>query len=176
MGFWFLMREGRIRFNAMKVNVIQGVRTPVHFVTMGSPISESELRESTASVGAKLIRQVNHPYDPVGDIPRNVAWIAMDGIGGLFRGAAAGAVTGATLGAPLGVLGAAIGGIVGGVGGGLIGAADGLALPAYELLNYHPFETYYNNPEFQIQQIIQKALLENAIKEMNNKGLNDVKN
>ena len=51
-----------------------------------------------------------------------------------------------------------------------------LSVIGYDLDKYHPFETYYNNPNFQIQQIIQKALLENAIKEMDNKGLNNAKN
>ena len=51
-----------------------------------------------------------------------------------------------------------------------------LSIIGYDLNNYHPFEFYYNNPNFQIQQIIQKILLENTIKEMNEKGLNNAKN
>ncbi|MDE5603026.1 MAG: hypothetical protein K2I71_03785, partial [Helicobacter sp.] len=48
--------------NANVVNAFQGFTTTNYaLLSVGSPISESELRESTASVGAKLIRQVNHP-------------------------------------------------------------------------------------------------------------------
>ena len=43
-------------------------------------------------------------------------------------------------------------------------------------LNKTLFEPYFDNPKFQIQQTIQKTLLENTIKEMDNKGLNNAKN
>ncbi|MDE5602694.1 MAG: hypothetical protein K2I71_02080 [Helicobacter sp.] len=34
-----------------------------------------------------------------------------------------------------------------------------------DLDKFHPFETYYNNPDLQIQQIIQNTLIENELKE-----------
>ncbi len=55
-----------------------------------------------------------------------------------------------------------------------MGITSSLGISAYEL-KYHSFESYYNNPEFQLQQTIQRLLLENAIKESNQKGLSNDK-
>ena len=39
----------------------------------------------------------------------------------------------------------------------------------------HSFESYIENKDFQIQQMIQNILIENTIKEMNEQGLINVK-
>ena len=64
---------------------------------------------------------------------------------------------------------------VGGIIEGVMGITSSLGISAYEL-NYHPFESYYENPKFQIQQMIEKIFIENSIKEMNRGGITNDKN
>ncbi len=68
----------------------------------------------------------------------------------------------------MGLLGGAIGGIVG-------GAASSLGVSALRLEKYHSFESYFENPEFQLQQTIQNLLMQDAMKGINEKGLGDDK-
>ncbi|AWI33333.1 hypothetical protein [Helicobacter apodemus] len=55
------------------------------------------------------------------------------------------------------------------------GAASSLGVSALRLEKYHSFESYFNNPEFQLQQTIQRLLMQDAMKEVKEKGLGDDK-
>ena len=61
---------------------------------------------------------------------------------------------------------------VGGIIEGVMGITSSLGISAYEL-KYHSFESYFENPEFQLQQTIQRLLMQDAIKGINEKGLGD---
>ncbi len=63
---------------------------------------------------------------------------------------------------------------VGGIIEGVMGITSSLGISAYEL-NYHPFESYYENPEFQLQQTIQRLLMQDAMKKVNEKELSNDK-
>ncbi|AWI33345.1 hypothetical protein [Helicobacter apodemus] len=139
----------------------KNIITMLFYLFVGSPIAESELRESTNAVGAELVRQVNHPYDPVRAIgSKKDMWeygtsmliASMIGRQGIAK---------FTPKFHPNIFGFLI---------------NPLAVVSYDLYNYHSFKTYYQNPEFQLQQTIQNLLLENAIKESNQKELSNENN
>ncbi len=160
--------------NANFLNATTNTETKYKLISVGSPIAESELRESTNAVGAELVRQVNHPYDPVSGIlnsgeKESFANSAFKNA--RLTGAMAGTTLGSSIGGAFGLIpGMVIGGAIGGIVG---GAAIGLGVSALRLEKYHSFESYYNNPEFQLQQTIQRLLMQDAMKGINEKGLGD---
>ena len=137
-------------YKANRINAITNTKTPYKHLSVGSPKSEKDLRESTNAVGAELVRQVNHHGDPVSGIVNS-------GESGYWKNV---------------VLPSMLSRVYFGnvVSFGLVPAATAFAM-YLDLKKYHPFESYYNNPEFQLQQTIQRLLLENAIKESNQKGV-----
>ncbi|AWI33328.1 hypothetical protein [Helicobacter apodemus] len=135
-------------YKANRINAITNTKTKYKLISVGSPKSESNLRESTSSVGAELVRQVNDSKDPVAN-PKDAA---LDAVGN-----------------------AIVGGSRGGYIGFSLGALSGIGITFYKLNEYHPFKSYYNNPEFQLQQTIQRLLMQDAMKEVKEKGLNNDK-
>ncbi|AWI33337.1 hypothetical protein [Helicobacter apodemus] len=138
------------------LNATMGAKTNYNLISVGSPIAESELRESTNAVGATLVRQVNDHRDPITN-PRGAV---VDVVGGGAAGAVRGGITG---------------GILGGIAGGITGLVGGIGITLYNLDEYHSFESYFKNPEFQLQQTIQNLLMENAMKGMKEQGLSNDK-
>ncbi len=116
-------------YKANRINAITSTKTPYKHLSVGSPKSAEALRESTNSVGAELVEQVNHPGDPVSGIVNSGERINY--IKYLF---------------------------------GDDDFASKFILKG--LKKYHPFESYYNNPEFQLQQTIQNLLMQDTMKEI----------
>ena len=52
-------------FKANKINKEIGVKTPYNLISVGSPKSATDLKQSTKNVGANFITQINHKNDPV---------------------------------------------------------------------------------------------------------------
>ena len=135
-------------YKANRINAITNTKTPYKHLSVGSPKSAEALRESTNSVGAELVRQVNDSRDPVA----NQLGAALDIVGNAIVGASRG-----------------------GAIGGIIGIGGGIGITFHKLDEYHSFESYYNNPEFQLQQTIQRLLMQDAMKKVNEKELSNDK-
>ena len=116
-------------YKANYLNALMKLKTDYKLISIGSPKSKKDLRESTNAVGAELVRQVNHPGDPVSGIVNSGERINY--IKYLF---------------------------------GDDDFASKFILKG--LKKYHPFESYYNNPEFQLQQTIQRLLIQDTMKEI----------
>jgi hypothetical protein len=122
------------------------------FVSLGSPVSNSVMRQSVTGSGANYLGQVNDWRDPV-TYSKTAGTVA---IGSAFTGLASGAVYGATTGASVGAtagvvagpLGAIFLGAVGGAAGAAVGAVPG-AMGYYGLQNYHPLQQYIAKPQSQ---------------------------
>jgi hypothetical protein len=114
------------------------------FVSLGSPVSNSVMRQSVTGSGANYLGQVNDWRDPVTYSKTAGVVTIGSGLAGLGAGAWAGATYGAVMGAGLGPLGAIAGGAVGGA----VGAVPG-GLTLYGLQNYHPFQNYIAKPQSQ---------------------------
>ncbi|MDU4982558.1 MAG: hypothetical protein E6258_08205, partial [Campylobacter ureolyticus] len=52
-------------FKANKINKEIGVKTPYNLISVGSPKSATDLKQSTKNVSANFITQINHKNDPV---------------------------------------------------------------------------------------------------------------
>ena len=52
-------------FKANKINKEIGVKTPYNLISVGSPKSATDLKQSTKNVGANFITQINHKNYPV---------------------------------------------------------------------------------------------------------------
>ena len=52
-------------FKANKINKEIGVKTPYNLISVGSPKSATDLKQSTKNVGSNFITQINHKNDPV---------------------------------------------------------------------------------------------------------------
>ena len=160
-------------YKANYLNALMKLKTDYKLISIGSPKSKKDLRESTNAVGAELVRQVNHPYDPVsgvfnsGERERYTETftekerIRSIGVNALTEGIK--------------------GYIMGGIPKAIIGSTTGAMQATFNIMhddleNYHPFESYYENPKFQIQQMIEKIFIENSIKEMNRGGITNDKN
>lgn len=50
---------------ANQVNSLVNAQTPYYLISVGSPKSATDLKESTKSVGATFVNQINHSNDPV---------------------------------------------------------------------------------------------------------------
>lgn len=114
------------------------------FVSLGSPVSSSVMRQSVTSGGANYLGQVNDWRDPVTYSKTAGGVVIGSGVAGLGVGAWTGASYGAGIGAGLGPLGAIAGGAVGGA----VGAVPG-GLTLYGLKNYHPLQQYIAKPQSQ---------------------------
>lgn len=70
-------------YKANKINSIIGAKTNYNLISVGSPKSATQLKQSTKAVGANFIMQINHKNDPVAN-----GWLNRDGDyhinGGLF--------------------------------------------------------------------------------------------
>ncbi|PIT74197.1 hypothetical protein [Limnohabitans sp. G3-2] len=109
------------------------------FVSLGSPVSNSIMRQSVSSAGAAYLGQVNDWRDPVTN-PK--LWVLGSGaalVGGAVAGVALAPTTG---GGSLYTYGAALMG--GGLGGGLGGGAI-----VYGINYYHALEKYITKPQTQ---------------------------
>jgi len=109
------------------------------FVSLGSPVSSSVMRQSATSGGANYLGQVNDWRDPVTN-PK--LWVLGTGVA-LVGGAAAGVVLAPTTGGgSLYAYGTALmgGGLGGGLGGGAIVSG---------INNYHAFPQYITKPQSQ---------------------------
>jgi filamentous hemagglutinin len=85
------------------------------FVSLGSPVSNSIMRQSVTAAGANYLGQVTDWRDPVTYSKTAGGVVIGSGVAGLSVGAWSGASYGAGIGAGLGPLGAIAGGAVGGV-------------------------------------------------------------
>ncbi len=139
-------------YKANYLNALMKLKTDYKLISIGSPKSKKDLRESTNAVGAELVRQVNDSRDPVA----NPTGAALDIVGNAIVG---------------GSRGIGIGRIIGTI----TGAATGVGITFHKLDEYHSFESYYNNPEFQLQQTIQRLLMQDAMKKVNEKELSNDK-
>ncbi len=110
------------------------------FVSLGSPVSNSVMKQSVSNAGANYLGQVNDWRDPVTYSKTAGGVVIGSGLAGLGVGAWTGASYGAGIGAGLGPLGAIAGGAVGAVPGGLT---------LYGLQTYHPFQQYIAKPQSQ---------------------------
>ncbi|AWI33349.1 hypothetical protein [Helicobacter apodemus] len=142
--------------NANFLNATTNTETKYKLISIGSPIAESELRESTNAVGAELVRQVNHPYDPVAGILNSGERERYSkDLGEYVEQIYPRGYTTPTSENTRGII---------------------IHHVEYQhLKKYHPFKSYYNNPEFQLQQTIQRLLMQDAMKEVKEKGLGDDK-
>ena len=128
--------------NANFINAIQNTTTPYYLLSVGSPISESDLRESTARVGAKFLAQINHPYDPIlgifnsGEDKVNV----IKGYGKTYM---------EYFDKKFSIFTSILELI-----------KSPFIVFKYQIEKYNSFKSYYNNPDFQIQQTIQNILQE----------------
>jgi filamentous hemagglutinin len=105
------------------------------FVSLGSPVTNSVMKQSVTNAGANYLGQINDWRDPVTN-PK--LWVVGTGVA-LVGGAAAGvALAPATGGGSLYAYGAALMG--GGLGGGSI---------VYGINNYHAFPQYIAKPQSQ---------------------------
>ncbi len=137
-------------YKANRINAITSTKTPYKHLSVGSPKSAEALRESTNSVGAELVEQVNHPYDPVrvakgvGEaLEYGMYLIPIPGAGILLSKVAV-----STLRPNLGKVLSHIF-----ISTGIAG--DGFAVyKGFDSL--HPFKDYYEN--FKIKQIIENGL------------------
>ena len=137
-------------YKANYLNALMKLKTDYKLISVGSPIAESELRESTNAVGAELVEQVNHPYDPVrvakgvGEaLEYGMYLIPIPGAGILLSKVAV-----STLRPNLGKVLSHIF-----ISTGIAG--DGFAVyKGFDSL--HPFKDYYEN--FKIKQIIENGL------------------
>jgi hypothetical protein len=105
------------------------------FVSMGSPVSNSVMKQSVTGAGATYLGQVNDWRDPV-------TYSKMAGVGVIGTGLVGVGLLGAglfTLNPALLYAGGAIAGGAGGAGG----------AAGYGLQNYHPFENYIAKPQSQ---------------------------
>ncbi|AWI33339.1 hypothetical protein [Helicobacter apodemus] len=138
-------------YKANRINAITNTKTKYKLISVGSPKSESNLRESTSSVGAELVRQVNDSKDPVAN-PKDAALDAVtSGVMDYLKGGS-------------GFISMGVGGIR------IINTTKD------RFNKYHPFETYYQNEAFQIKQTIENALIKNISEENHQnsiKGLNN---
>lgn len=139
--------------NANFLNATTNTETKYKLISVGSPIAESELRESTNAVGAELVEQVNHPYDPVraiGSKDAALGYINSALIPSMLSRVYFGNVVSFGL-VPLTTLG--------------IG-----------LFIYHPFESYYKNDNFKIKETINNIFIENMIREKREQWIRNDKN
>jgi filamentous hemagglutinin len=105
------------------------------FVSLGSPVSNSIMRQSVSSAGANYLGQVNDWRDPVTNPKLWVAGTGAVALGGLAAGVALAPATGG--GSLYGYFSALIGG---GIGGGI---------GVYGINNYHAFDKYISKPQAQ---------------------------
>lgn len=105
------------------------------FVSLGSPVSNSVMKQSVTGAGANYLGQVNDWRDPVTNPKLWVAGTAAAFVGGAVAGVA---LTPATGGGSLYTYFTAL--IGGGVGGGV---------GVYGLKNYHPLQNYITKPQAQ---------------------------
>ena len=134
----------------------------IDFISVGSPLSNSQLKEVIEPIGGNVIGSYNNWLDPV---THSKTWAV--GAGSLFIG---GAIYGAAYGTTIGLnatsgIGAgmevstplhaffsyglkltaiAAGGAAGGAVGGAVGGAAGFGTGYYNLQIQHPFNTYFN--------------------------------
>ena len=114
------------------------------FVSMGSPVSNSVMKQSVTNAGASYLGQVNDWKDPATYSKTAGAVTIGSGLAGLGAGIWAGASYGAGVGVGLGPLGAIAGAAVGGA----VGAVPG-GLTLYGLITYHPLQQYIAKPQAQ---------------------------
>ncbi len=160
--------------DGMVVNAIQGGNSPIHVVAIGSPERKEDFIKVGKEVGVKSVSMFNNPLDPVA----NPTGIALDIVGnaivGASRGGAIGENIGKTMGGTMGgTMGKIIGTTMGGINGAVLGAKDVIGNIRFRLEKYHSFESHFENPEFQLQQTIQRLLMQDAMKGINEKGLGD---
>ncbi len=140
-------------YKANYLNALMKLKTDYKLISIGSPKSKKDLRESTNAVGAELVRQVNHPYDPVraiGSKDAALGYINSALIPSMLSRVYFGNVVSFGL-VPLTTLG--------------IG-----------LFIYHPFESYYKNDNFKIKETINNIFIENMIREKREQWIRNDKN
>ncbi|MDE5603325.1 MAG: hypothetical protein K2I71_05345, partial [Helicobacter sp.] len=156
-------------YKALYMNSITNTKIPINLVSVGSPVSEKDLREVGNDVGVLSVKQVNHPLDPVpGIVNSGERYERIRNLNAISTTIGAGVASAIRGGITKGVTGAITGGILG-------SATNAGSIIKSDLDKHHPFETYYNNPEFQIQQTIQNILLENELKKNMNQRLSNEK-
>ncbi|AWI33335.1 hypothetical protein [Helicobacter apodemus] len=164
--------------DGMVVNAIQGGKTPIHIVALGSPEKKEDFIKVGKEVGVKSVSMFNNPLDPVAN-PKDAALdivgnAIVDAIQGAGRGKTMGEDIGKTMGGTIGkIIGKIIGTTMGGINGVVLGAKDAIGNIQFRLEKYHSFESHFENPEFQLQQTIQRLLMQDAMKEVKEKGLGD---
>lgn len=129
-------------YNANVINAIQNTTTPYKLISIGSPISKNDLIKITADVGAELIAQINHPYDPVSGI-LNTEESKIKVIEGYIKTYIEYFKTDfSVFSSILGLL------------------KSPFIVFKNQISKYHDFKSYYQNPDFKIQQIMQESLQE----------------
>ena len=109
------------------------------FVSMGSPVSNSVMKQSVTNAGASYLGQVNDWKDPVTNPKLWVAGTLAALVGGTVAGVALAPATG---GGSLYAYGTAL------MGGGLGGSLGGGSI-VFGITNFHPLQQYIAKPQAQ---------------------------